>query len=233
MVQVRLASADDYPGMVRLARQLQDEHVAALPLIFKLDGHNLSTDRFAALLEDPFSAVYVADLDDRIVASAVVVAQSLESSNRLVRASRGNRSESHHPSGSSPVAGADRRERPTHRRLSRARIKAILRRSPLLRAVNERLRGSARGESAIQRKRAVAVLESVVVDHAHRGAGIGRSLVGEVRQWAEERGAEYLELTVWEFNTGAIALYKSLGFDTLSRTMSVQLGDASPPPASS
>jgi hypothetical protein len=56
MMQIRLATANDYPVVLGLARQLQDEHLAALPFVFKPGGHNLSTDRFAALLEDPWSA---------------------------------------------------------------------------------------------------------------------------------------------------------------------------------
>jgi ribosomal protein S18 acetylase RimI-like enzyme len=39
------------------------------------------------------------------------------------------------------------------------------------------------------------------------------------QEWARQRGARRVQLTVWEFNEGAIAFYESLGYETYSRNM--------------
>jgi ribosomal protein S18 acetylase RimI-like enzyme len=52
-----------------------------------------------------------------------------------------------------------------------------------------------------------------------RRRGIGRRLVREAERWARARGAEEIELNVWEFNASAQALYERLGYATFSRRM--------------
>lgn len=58
----------------------------------------------------------------------------------------------------------------------------------------------------------VAELESVVVDEAERGKGIGKALCRSAMAWARERGAATMELEVRVSNSGAIAVYAALGF---------------------
>jgi ribosomal protein S18 acetylase RimI-like enzyme len=224
-MQIRPAGDRDYPALARLARQLQDEHVTALPAVFRPGVHQLPPERFSALLDDPRSVVYVADLDGSVVASAVVVAKSVAPPDRSTRGRRPDGPAGHDSPDSSSAAGSGRQGR-RRRGLRRARIRAVARRSRVLRALFERVRGFVRGNSAIQHKRAVVVIESIVVDPAHRGAGIGRALIAEARRWADVHRADFLELTVWEHNADAIALYRSCGFETLSRTMSLRLGDS-------
>jgi len=67
-------------------------------------------------------------------------------------------------------------------------------------------------------RRFVEIDKLAVRPQARRG-GIGRALLDEAFSWAETRGLECLEVAVNEFNTGAIALYESLGFETVIRRM--------------
>ena len=56
-----------------------------------------------------------------------------------------------------------------------------------------------------------------------RGRGAGRALLEAAAAWARERGCASIELGVYEFNESALALYRSLGYETLSRRMSLRL----------
>ena len=60
--------------------------------------------------------------------------------------------------------------------------------------------------------RRYAVVENLIVSRAHRRSGIGRALMARAHQWALARGITEVELTVWEFNAGAIAFYQELGY---------------------
>ncbi len=44
-------------------------------------------------------------------------------------------------------------------------------------------------------------------------------LMAEAHNWANARGATEIELTVWDFNSAATALYESLGYRTTRRIM--------------
>jgi len=53
---------------------------------------------------------------------------------------------------------------------------------------------------------------SVAVTAAERNKGIGHQLMQYLEQWSVERGARDIRLNVWEFNSGAVALYQELGY---------------------
>ena len=63
----------------------------------------------------------------------------------------------------------------------------------------------------------VADLVSFWVDPAHRRQGIGLRLVRSAEQWAQEMGAETLELWVTETNGPARRLYEQAGFTDTGR----------------
>ncbi len=72
-------------------------------------------------------------------------------------------------------------------------------------------------------RRRYAVVNNLVVQAAFRRAGIGRALMDHAQGWAVAQGAECIELGVWEFNQGAIAFYRALGYETAMRRMSKRL----------
>jgi len=68
-----------------------------------------------------------------------------------------------------------------------------------------------------------AVIDNLVVTEHARRQGIGSLLIEQAECWARERGLTTIELTVYEFNQGAIALYEKAGYETLLRRMSKKL----------
>ncbi len=70
-----------------------------------------------------------------------------------------------------------------------------------------------------RRKHPHAHIGDIVVSGEHRRAGVGRMLMDAADGWAKARGAEEIELTVWNFNSNATALYESLGYKTTKRTL--------------
>jgi ribosomal protein S18 acetylase RimI-like enzyme len=62
-------------------------------------------------------------------------------------------------------------------------------------------------------------IDKLAVRPEVRRGGIGRALLEEAFAWAEARGLDCLEVAVNDFNTGAIALYESLGFEPVIRRM--------------
>ena len=71
--------------------------------------------------------------------------------------------------------------------------------------------------------RRYAIIDNLVVTERARRQGIGRLLMEEAEDWARKRGLKTVELTVYEFNLGAIALYEGMGYENLHRRMSKKL----------
>ena len=71
--------------------------------------------------------------------------------------------------------------------------------------------------------RRFAVVDTVVVRSAHQRQGIGKMLMNSIQTWALAKGATSIELTVYEFNQGAIAFYESLDYQSLHRRMTKSL----------
>lgn len=74
-------------------------------------------------------------------------------------------------------------------------------------------------------RRFVLVVD-VEVRPSAQGRGFGRRLMSATEEWAIGRGATQIELSVWEFNSRARALYEELGYRTIYRQL---LKDLSPP----
>lgn len=70
------------------------------------------------------------------------------------------------------------------------------------------------------RSRRYAVVDTLAVAEGWRSQGIGRALMQQAEIWAIERGIPEIELSVWEFNQRALALYEKLGYRTTRRYMS-------------
>lgn len=54
-------------------------------------------------------------------------------------------------------------------------------------------------------------LDNIYVLPAYRRSGIASQLFQQIESWAQEQGAVRLELHTWDFNQGAIAMYKAMG----------------------
>ena len=74
-------------------------------------------------------------------------------------------------------------------------------------------------EYKIQTPRTFAYFENIVVDEKYRRKGIGTAIYQEGVKRAKEQGATSMELKVWNFNTGAIKFYQSLGMSVQSLTL--------------
>ena len=60
------------------------------------------------------------------------------------------------------------------------------------------------------------VIDDIVVLPSWRRRGIGARLARAAENWANERGAAWLELGVYDFNTEARAFYEALGYVPVS-----------------
>jgi ribosomal protein S18 acetylase RimI-like enzyme len=73
-----------------------------------------------------------------------------------------------------------------------------------------------------------AVVDTISVLPWAQRAGVATALLVACEAWARERGLAEIELSVFEFNTGARALYERLGYATVRRIMTkaVPAGDS-------
>lgn len=69
----------------------------------------------------------------------------------------------------------------------------------------------------------IAVLESIRVDPAVRGTGVGTALVAHFSDWARTRGAERASVTAFAANDGARRFYARHGFTPMSVTLRADL----------
>jgi ribosomal protein S18 acetylase RimI-like enzyme len=63
------------------------------------------------------------------------------------------------------------------------------------------------------------VVDSVGVLETYRRIGVGQALMQHAHEWAHGQGLAEVELTVWEFNQGAVAFYEELGYTTIVRRL--------------
>jgi GNAT superfamily N-acetyltransferase len=65
----------------------------------------------------------------------------------------------------------------------------------------------------------VVLLEDVIVQARHRGAGHGRKLVEQVAAWATKEGMSRITLLADRGNQAALAFYARLGFEPSAMTV--------------
>lgn len=71
--------------------------------------------------------------------------------------------------------------------------------------------------------RRLVYITDIAVLKTHQRQGIGHLLFQQSIEWAKDKGAASLDLTVWEFNQDAIAFYERHGMQTLTRQMTLPL----------
>ncbi len=67
-------------------------------------------------------------------------------------------------------------------------------------------------EIPILHPRTAIMIDMLVVHNEYQRRGIGRKLMAEVEQWAQDHDIVNVELGVWMFNESAIKFYESLGY---------------------
>lgn len=82
-----------------------------------------------------------------------------------------------------------------------------------------------RPQSPYSRPRAFYHVEEFGVDAVYRRQGVATALMEYMKQDALNRGFSRIELDMWAFNTGALAFYEAVGFETYRRYMELKLRD--------
>lgn len=75
------------------------------------------------------------------------------------------------------------------------------------------------GAVSIDAPRKFGVVDTIAVDTAYHRSGLGRQLMDYAEKWAQEKDATSLELTVYDFNQGALSFYADLGYAPLSHRL--------------
>ena len=76
---------------------------------------------------------------------------------------------------------------------------------------------------AIHRDRPVGRITILVIDHGHRGQGIGRALVEEAIRYFRDQGCELLEVTSNNRLRDAHGFYAVMGFEQTSTRFALNL----------
>jgi GNAT superfamily N-acetyltransferase len=71
--------------------------------------------------------------------------------------------------------------------------------------------------------RSIGLIDVLVVAPEFRSVGVGAALVKEAQQWAKKKGANQMEINVWEFNSSALEFYENQGYRTFSRKLSLSI----------
>ncbi|MGK9165765.1 GNAT family N-acetyltransferase [Inquilinus limosus] len=71
----------------------------------------------------------------------------------------------------------------------------------------------------VRPERRFVEIDNLVVMPGHRRRGVAGLLLRHAEDWARSRGLSRLELSVWEFNAGAVACYAAAGFTPTTRRL--------------
>ena len=68
-----------------------------------------------------------------------------------------------------------------------------------------------------------AEIENAVIEGSRRGGGIGTQLFNAAVAWAQERGLQYVQTTVWTANSTAKEFYLHQGFQPMTEKLELDL----------
>jgi len=66
-------------------------------------------------------------------------------------------------------------------------------------------------------------IDDLCVDEKYRQKGVGKKLFEKVKLYGKEKGAQYITLTVWDFNKNAKIFYEHLGMKTRMSRMELKI----------
>jgi ribosomal protein S18 acetylase RimI-like enzyme len=66
-------------------------------------------------------------------------------------------------------------------------------------------------------------IKDICIDEKYRNKGIGKKIFEKIKEFAKEKDAKFIELSVWEFNQNAIKFYEHLGMKTRLRKMELKI----------
>ncbi len=72
------------------------------------------------------------------------------------------------------------------------------------------------------------IIRGIVVRRTHRRQGIGTRLLAEVREWAQARGADEIQASVYDFDLVARAFFCRAGMTVLSHRLTLPLRPSRP-----
>jgi GNAT superfamily N-acetyltransferase len=67
------------------------------------------------------------------------------------------------------------------------------------------------------------LVRGIVVIPEHRRSGVAAALMSALQEWAQGKGAQEIQLNIYEFNKPAAAFFASLGFSPLSHRLHQRL----------
>lgn len=77
-------------------------------------------------------------------------------------------------------------------------------------------------ENPVMNARKFYDIDEFGVDVKFRRQGVATEMIKFIREDAKQRGMDRIELSVWEFNEGALAFYEAVGFKTYRRYMELE-----------
>ena len=66
-------------------------------------------------------------------------------------------------------------------------------------------------------------IDDLCIDDKYRQKGVGKKLFEKVKIFGKEKGAQYITLTVWDFNKNAKNFYEHLGMKTRMSRMELKV----------
>jgi ribosomal protein S18 acetylase RimI-like enzyme len=78
-------------------------------------------------------------------------------------------------------------------------------------------------ENPVQKLKPFLYVDQIDVKEEYRRRGVGKLLLDAAREYAIEKGLDFIILDVWKFNAHAVSFFRSQGFETWIERMALSL----------
>lgn len=79
-----------------------------------------------------------------------------------------------------------------------------------------------------ERQLLIAYITDISIHPDHRGKGIGKKLMAEMKSFCEGLGVTNISAFIWQGNTASEALFKAAGFDEKGKSVDLRLAEPKP-----